>query len=136
LSPVYDVEPARFSEEEELVNTEDNSGIMNLEQAMELLGNSPELFYEISTQFIKDVPRYIQHLKDGLAENDVAKIRDSVHSIKGMVVIFSAQRTLQAIASVEESVGRQDCATNIKALENEITNLVKSIQSVQVNQIT
>ena len=91
------------------------------------------MFYEIAAQFIKDVPQYIQQIKDGLAENNNLKIKESAHAIKGMVVIFSAQRTLQAVSSVEELVGHPDCLTHAQVLENEIADLVKAIQNAQMS---
>jgi hypothetical protein len=50
-----------------------------------------------------------------------------------MVVIFSAQRTLQAVSSVEELVGHPDCLTHAQVLENEIADLVKAIQNAQMS---
>jgi hypothetical protein len=49
-----------------------------------------------------------------------------------MVIIFSAQRTLQVLACVEEAVGHPDCKTYIQALQNEITHLVEAIQNAQL----
>ena len=120
----------KFSEDKKIENSTNQSVIMDLDQAMELLGHSTELFHEIATQFTKDVPQFMQQMKNGLAKNDDSKIKESTHAIKGMVVIFSAQRTLQAIASVEEAVGHPDCVIHIQALENEITHLLKAIHSV------
>ena len=47
-----------------------------------------------------------------------------------LVVIFSAQRTLQALASVQASVGQPDCVTHVQALEKEITHLVRSLKTI------
>jgi PAS domain S-box-containing protein len=126
----------KFPQEEQKVNVVDDSVIMDLDQALELLGNSPELFDEIATQFIKDVPQYMQQMKEGLAKNDSSKIMESAHAMKGMVVIFSAQRTLRELNSVQASVGHQDCEIQFQALENDINDLVKAIQNPQRNQIT
>jgi len=124
----------KFPLEEQKVNVVDDSVIMDLDQAMELLGNSPALFDEIATQFIKDVPQYMQQLKDGLAKNDSSKILENAHAIKGMVMIFSAQRTLQTLDALQAAVGNQDCETHVKVVENEINDLVKAIQNAQMNQ--
>jgi CheY-like chemotaxis protein len=120
----------KFPEDKKIENSTNQSVIMDLNQAMELLGHSTELFHEIATQFTKDVPQFMQQMKEGLAKNDHSKIKESTHAIKGMVVIFSAQRILQAIACVEEAVGHPDCVIHIQALENEIINLLKAIHSV------
>lgn len=93
------------------------------------------MFYEIATQFIKDIPQYVRQMKDGIAKSDSSTIMESAHAIKGMVVIFSAQRTLQALTSVQASVGQLDCVTHVQALENEITHLVKAIQKTLMDQV-
>jgi PAS domain S-box-containing protein len=124
----------KYPLEEQKVNAVDDSVIMDLDQAMELLGHSPELFYEIATQFIKDIPLYVQQLKDGLAKNESSTILENAHAIKGMVMIFSAQRTLQALDALQAAVGNQDCVTHVKVVEIEIHDLVKAIQNTQMNQ--
>jgi CheY-like chemotaxis protein len=122
----------KYLEDKPIESSTAQSVIMDLDQAMELLCHSPALFDEIATQFIKDVPQFIEQMKDGLDKNDDLKIMENAHAIKGMVVIFSAQRTLQALASVQASVGQLDCVTHVQALENEITHLVMSIQNAQL----
>jgi HPt (histidine-containing phosphotransfer) domain-containing protein len=134
ISQLNVITKEKFTEEEQKLNITNDVVIMDLDKSMELLGHSPELFHEIAAQFIKDVPQYIQQIKDGLAENNNLKIKESAHAIKGMVVIFSAQRTLQAVSSVEELVGHPDCLTHAQVLENEIADLVKAIQNAQMNQ--
>lgn len=126
------VKKKKVSKYEQTIPTADNLVIMDMDQAMQLLGHSPTLFNEIATQFIKDVLLNLQQMKDHLAQDDFAKVLQNAHSIKGMAVIFSAQRTMRAITLVEASIEQQDCVTHVQALEKEINALVKAIQTAQL----
>ena len=126
------VEKAKVSSSEQPISTARELVIMDVDQAMKLFGNSPELFNEIATQFIKDVLLCLQQMKDNLAQDDYSKVLQNAHSIKGMTLIFSAQKTMQALTSVEESIGQHDCVTHVQVLENEIHDLIKAIQTAQL----
>jgi CheY-like chemotaxis protein len=126
------VEKMRVSTSEQSINTASELLIMDVDQAMKLFGHSPELFNEIATQFIQDVRLCLQQIKDNLAQDNYSKVLQNAHSIKGMTLIFSAQKTIQALKSVEESIGQQDCVTHVQVLENEIHDLIKAIQNTQL----
>jgi PAS domain S-box-containing protein len=126
------VEKMRVSTSEQSINTASELLIMDVDQAMKLFGHSPELFNEIATQFIQDVRLCLQQMKDNLAQDNYSKVLQNAHSIKGMTLIFSAQKTIQALKSVEESIGQQDCVTHVQVLENEIHDLIKAIQNTQL----
>jgi CheY-like chemotaxis protein len=127
------VEKVKVPKKEQAISTADDLVIMDLDQTMKLFGHNTALFNEIATQFIKDVLQCLQQMKDHLAQDDYPKVLQNAHSIKGMILIFSAQRTLQAIKSVEESIGTQDCVSRVQVLENEINDLVKAIQTAQLD---
>jgi PAS domain S-box-containing protein len=126
------VEKMSVSTSEQSINTASELLIMDVDQAMKLFGHSPELFNEIATQFIQDVRLCLQQMKDNLAQDNYSKVLQNAHSIKGMTLIFSAQKTMQALKSVEESIGQQDCVTHVQVLENEIHDLIKAIQNAQL----
>lgn len=126
------VEKMSVSTSEQSINTASELLIMDVDQAMKLFGHSPKLFNEIATQFIQDVRLCLQQMKDNLAQDNYSKVLQNAHSIKGMTLIFSAQKTIQALKSVEESIGQQDCVTHVQVLENEIHDLIKAIQNAQL----
>ena len=126
------VEKMSVSTSEQSINTASELLIMDVDQAMKLFGHSPKLFNEIATQFIQDVRLCLQQMKDNLAQDNYSKVLQNAHSIKGMTLIFSAQKTIQALKSVEESIGQQDCVTHVQVLENEIHDLIKAIQNTQL----
>ena len=126
------VEKMKVSKSEQSIHTASELLIMDVDQTMKLFGHSPELFNEIATQFIQDVRLCLQQMKDNLAQDNYSKVLQNAHSIKGMTLIFSAQKTMQALKSVEESIGQQDCVTHVQVLENEIHDLIKAIQNAQL----
>jgi len=126
------VEKMSVSTSEQSISTAGELLIMDFDQTMKLFGHSPKLFNEIATQFIQDVRLCLQQMKDNLAQDNYSKVLQNAHSIKGMTLIFSAQKTIQALKSVEESIGQQDCVTHVQVLENEIHDLIKAIQNTQL----
>ena len=96
-------------------------------QAMELMDNNRELFDEIVSLFTQDAPMHMQHIKDGLAQGNPDTVRHSAHTIKGMVGIFSAERTAHAAAVVEKAAGQQNCSENVDELDNALNELMAAI---------
>ena len=70
----------------------------------------------------------MEQMKAGLAhENDTA-VRHSAHSLKGMVIIFSAQRTLHVLKMIESSADQSECIALAKELEEELDLLFIAIK--------
>jgi HPt (histidine-containing phosphotransfer) domain-containing protein len=94
---------------------------------MKLMDGSQELFDEIVQLFMADTPPHMQRIKDGLAQGNPEWVRHSAHTIKGMVSIFSAEKTTDAAALVEKAVGQEDCAEAVIELEialNELRDVI------------
>lgn len=97
-------------------------------KAMEVMNNNSDLFDEISSLFMRDAPSYMQQVKDGFAGGDLELVRRSAHSLKGMVSIFSAERTMQAAKLVQDSVGQQGCSDAVNELDIALNELLMTIQ--------
>ena len=101
--------------------------VADFEKAMKLMDDSQELFDEIVLLFTADVPPHMQRIRDGLAQGNPEWVRHSAHTIKGMVGIFSAEKTLQAAAKVESSAGQDDCGDAVEELDIALTELQNAI---------
>ncbi len=66
------------------------------------MDNDRELFEEIVRLFQSDAPVQMQHILQALVQGDSAAVQHAAHTIKGMVGIFSAERTVQAAARLEQ----------------------------------
>ena len=94
--------------------------VADFNQAMEVVNHSPELFVEIAAQFMQDAPMCMEQMKEGLAHQNDTAVRHSAHSLKGMVIIFSAQRTLHVLKMIESSADQSECIALAKELEEEL----------------
>jgi PAS domain S-box-containing protein len=122
--------------EESLVPQINHLEVSDLPAAMELMNHSPELFHEISTLFIQDVPSYIEQVKEGFSSGNADLVRQSAHSIKGMVSIFFAKRTIHAAKLVESTAGQEACNDALKDLELAVHELIVSIEQYSLeNQL-
>jgi PAS domain S-box-containing protein len=102
--------------------------VADFNKAIEVMNHNSDLFDEISTLFMRDAPTYMQQIKDGLAKGDQDLVRRSAHSLKGMVSIFSAERTMQAAKLVQDSVGQQGCSDAVNELDIALNELLMTIQ--------
>jgi len=100
-------------------------------KARQTMDDSKELFEEIVRLFLEDAPTHIEKIKQGLAEGDVDAIRHSAHTLKGMVGIFAAERTMQAAAQVEQLVGKPGLVEAVADLESALTELGTAIRAYQ-----
>jgi len=100
-------------------------------KARQTMDDSKELFEEIVRLFLEDAPTHIEKIKQGLADGDVDAIRHSAHTLKGMVGIFAAERTMQAAAQVEQRVGKPGLDEAVADLETALTELGTAIRAYQ-----
>ncbi len=66
------------------------------------MDNDRELFEEIVKLFQSDAPVQMQQIREALARGESEVVHRGAHTIKGMVGIFSAERSVQAAARLEK----------------------------------
>ena len=98
-------------------NVADALPVANFHQLRQTIDNNRELFEELVKLYVTDAPVQRARMQAGLAQGDADAVRRAAHSIKGMVGVFSAERTLAAAQAVEDGAGRTDCTRVIAQLE-------------------
>jgi len=70
------------------------------------MDDSRELFDEMVGLLDRDGPACLQRIKQGMADGDSEAMRQGAHALKGMVAIFSAERSVRAAERVERDAGQ------------------------------
>jgi CheY-like chemotaxis protein len=104
--------------------------VADFEQARKSMDDSVELFNEIVRLFLEDAPPHMQHIKDGLAQNDVKVVLHSAHTLKGMAGIFAAERVMHLAEKVEKIAGQVGCEEAIKELNLAMDELLAAIRAL------
>jgi len=100
-------------------------------KARQTMDDSKELFEEIVRLFLEDAQPHIEKIKNGIAQGDANAIRHSAHTLKGMVGIFAAERTMQAAAKVEVLAGKAGVDEAVADLEAALVELETAIRAYQ-----
>jgi CheY-like chemotaxis protein len=100
-------------------------------KARQTMDDSKELFDEIVRLFLEDATPHIETIKNGMAQGDDDAVRHSAHTLKGMVGIFAAERTMKAATKVEENVGKPGLEDAVEDLEVSLKELEAAIRAYQ-----
>jgi PAS domain S-box-containing protein len=103
--------------------------IADFDKALEVMNNSAELFAEISETFLIEAPIHMKKIKDSLAQDDIESLRFNAHTLKGMVSIFHAEKTLHAVSKIENMLSQNQKIHSVDELENSLKELLHTIQN-------
>jgi hypothetical protein len=106
-----------------------DTSVADFSKSMELMNSSRDLFNEIATLFLRDAPPFFQQIQDGLDNGDLDLIRKSAHSLKGMLSIFFAERTMKASTEVIINTGKESCIASVKELELALDEFLITLKS-------
>ncbi len=113
---------------DKLTSTVDKS-VADFEKSMELMNSSRELFDEISGLFVRDAPSFLEQVKEGLTNGDQDLVRKSAHSLKGMLSIFFAERTMNAATEAIITAGQENCIDSVNELELALTEFLIALKA-------
>ena len=108
---------------------ESGDAIADFEQAKQLMDNDKTLFDEIVQLFRVESAQHMQLLKMALLQDDAASMRQSAHSIKGMVSIFSSKPTEQAADKVMFTAGYPESSEAVDELDARLCELRAAIDA-------
>lgn len=116
---------------QEFTPSDNHLAIVDFEIARQTMDDNRELFNEIVRLFQRDTPEHLQLIKNALSANDFNTIRHSAHSIKGMVGVFAAERSMHAAEFIELNAGKVALEDAIKELEISLAELQTAINHYQ-----
>ena len=105
--------------------------VADFRKARQAMDDDRELFEEIVCLFLADSPLHMQRIKEALTQGDANTVRRSAHALKGMVSIFAAEHTMQALAVVEQRVGQQGLAEAVLELDASLSELQATLRTYQ-----
>jgi CheY-like chemotaxis protein len=108
-----------------------HAAVADFGKARQTMDDSKELFDEIVMLFLEDATPHIEKIKNGLAQGDADAVRHSAHTLKGMVGIFAAERTMLAATKVEDLAGKAGLAEAVVELEASLSELQAAIRAYQ-----
>jgi signal transduction histidine kinase/CheY-like chemotaxis protein len=106
--------------------------VARFDQLRELVDNSQEVFDELLVLYRRDAPVQLQRLREACARRDAQALRQSAHSIKGMVGVFLAEKSVAAAQAVEHCADSADSAASadaVDALELALTEFDVALQA-------
>jgi HPt (histidine-containing phosphotransfer) domain-containing protein len=78
---------------------------VDLSTALRWVDGDHELLAELIEIFLEDCPRKLHELEQAVKEGNASGVRQSAHSLKGMVACFAA-RPAQGLADEMEGLGK------------------------------
>ena len=103
--------------------------VADFSKARQIMDGNRELFEEIVCLFLADTPPHMQRIKEALTQGDADTVLHSAHSLKGMVGTFVAERTMQALAIVEQRVGQHGLEEAVMELDASLSELQATIRA-------
>ena len=103
--------------------------VADFSKARQTMDEKRELFEEIVCLFLAGTPPHMQRIKEALTQGDADTALHSAHSLKGMVGTFVAERTMQALAVVEQRVGQQGLEEAVMELDASLSELQATIRA-------
>jgi len=105
--------------------------IANFAQLRQTVDNNHALFDELVALYQSDAPVQRALLQAGLTQGDAQAVRRAAHTLKGMVGVFAAERSVAAAQAVEDRADHSDCAaaaTQFGLALNEFDTALKGYQ--------
>jgi PAS domain S-box-containing protein len=103
--------------------------VRDRDEALEQVGGDAELLRELTVVFLRDCPRMIEEVIDGLCAGDAAKVQRGAHSIKGAVSILGGKAAFEAALRLE-TLARQGDLSQAEAAWQALREALEKFQQV------
>ena len=100
-------------------------------EVLDRLGGDEELLQELCQIFLKESPRLMEKLRQGMASGDAEAVQRAAHSLKGEVSYLAAKGASQAARRLEDMGRERDLSAvseAIRLMERELDGLRRAIE--------
>lgn len=109
-----------------------NIPVIDHEGAMERLDGDEELWKEIRTIWVEDVPQMLESVRSALASRDAEKLRRAAHALKGASSNVGATRVAESARRIEADAPASDwtvLGTEVGELVGEVSRALEAVAS-------
>jgi len=117
------------SEENDLNAEFNQSGIFDLNKALEQVGGDRILLAEVLNIFFEDAAKKVDDLRDSLASGDVEKLKMTAHTLKGSSANVAAERIYALALEIERLIG-QGRLGEIQGIVDNLPNEIDLVRTV------
>lgn len=89
----------------------------------------PDVLAELCRDYIAEARTTVSRLREALANNDAATIRDRAHYLKGSSMMLGAQEVSQSCAALE-AMGRDSNLTEADPVLEKVLTALKNVEAV------
>jgi PAS domain S-box-containing protein len=107
-------------------------GPVDLSYILETIGENQDLLNEIISQFITEMPQYLENIRLSLERGDAEQLSKAAHAFKGSVANFGAQNAFDWALQIEDAA-REGRISGLECLIEELGEESKRIQEFLIN---
>ena len=90
--------------------------VMDVEEALERLGNDEELLREIVQIYLEDSPELVEKIHHSVSGGDAAALQRAAHSLKGLAATLSAHDVVGAAIKLEHMGATRNFGEAVKTV--------------------
>ena len=107
------------------------SRVWDKEKLLEQLDGDLEFLKETADDFARDLPGHLVQIRNAVDAGDRAALRDSAHTLKGVLLVIHARgasEAAQQLVELAESGSLASAAVAMRALDSEIQALREALR--------
>ena len=89
------------------------------------------IFEKIVELFLTENPLHIQKIKQAATQNSTDQIRTSSHTLRGMLGIFAAEKSMKIAKEIEQQAGKSDVSNLADELVIAVAELEEALRAYQ-----
>jgi HPt (histidine-containing phosphotransfer) domain-containing protein len=90
------------------------SAVMDVDQALQRLGNDEDLLRDIIQIYLEDAPGMVKRIHAAVEENDANTLQRAAHSLKGLASTLSAHEVVDVAYRLEHIAATRNLADAAK----------------------
>jgi len=106
--------------------------VMNVDEALQRLGDDVELLRDIVQIYLEDAPAIVERIHTAISQSDANSLQRAAHSLKGLAATLSAAEVVGVAAKLEHLAATRDMSDASKSIAEVDERLDELNRAVQV----
>jgi|SRR5450830_402534 len=108
-----------------------NLPVVDFSKTRHNIDDDHAIFEKLVELFLREAPEQMQKLRDSIAQNSVDQIRHVSHTLRGVLSIFAAERSMHIAEKIESVAGQLPLDNLVDQLDQAISEVKEAMQTYQ-----